>query len=588
MKKKETKTVYEYQWLEPTKKRGTKTVYESTFDFFTESEAKKKGLFHCIPETKRLRVKNPPLLSDIDNLIRICQVNIQQIEEDKETKKEINKDDKLFDDLVTPYLKKMLVKYKMKYTNRRYAIYPNKRQESKVLPPNDVLNKDNKKVSLWWQITNKSFYYLKKSEISERLQEFIEALEGFKKLFFTTTQEQRDRILALDPKAKFPENEMVQTTLDYYDLEAALLNKKNKLRGPWYYPELDADKPKEKVIIKPEELSFLRAHGHSMCMIRYKGLYYGYYTSNYVRDHKDKDTDESIHHDMGITREQTVKEIERKQVIGQPFVKDCFSGMNNSQIQKFCLDRLEKLDNTNYTNNDDYSFTEAFKFCHEHGLDEAAKYIIKNFPDREEVKKYLGDQYFCFWTPIYEYIGDGNLDMIKFLYEQGAYFPENSHRLVKHAAKINQLEIFKFLYSKYKYSLKDRWKEESLYIKDVGENFVDEVAENGHVEVLEFLAKQGYFASAIERTKKDNTSYYNKEMANMFVRHKAMYLKLKKAEKIKEEKAEKIRKQKEAEIEKKRKEKLIKNIDCSSVEFKNKIKNLSSEKFEKLEEILSK
>lgn len=568
--KKVIKEIYENQWLQPIKNEGTQTVYKPTIDFLTEEEAKKKGLTFCIQETKRLRVKNPPALKEIEDLLYLCKVNLEKFDANAKSEEA---DETVFEKLVKPYLDKMVVKYKVKYSKRRYFHYSSKRQEAKDGFPTDILNKDNKKGCLWLQIRWEILSLHDNFNTYTKFDASIRILQKYKELFFVTTQEQRERILKLDLAATFPDNELVQTKLDYFDLEAALLNEKNTLRGPWYYPDPEAEaeklKKKEKVVIKPEELSFLRAHGSSMSMIRYKGLYYGYYASFYMRKHKD----EKLSHNKGLTREQTVKVIKEKQRIDQPFVKDCFPGKNNKQIQEYCMERLEKLDATNYTNNDDYGFDEAMKFCQEHGLDDVAKYIFDNFPDREKVKKSIGQ--YC-KIPLWDYVHEGNLDMIKFFHERGVNF---SNGVIEHAGTENQLDIFKFLFTKHENQLR------------LGHDFINRLvdeayADKSYLDILNLLAEKGFYSDSIKQSKKENTSYYDKEIAEMFAKHKVMYSKKQKANKIQREKEEKIRKQKEVEEERKRKRKLIDNLGSSNKSIHNKIKKLSPDKLRNLEEIL--
>jgi hypothetical protein len=577
--KKVIKEIYESQWLQPIKNEGTQTVYKPTIDFLTEEEAKKKGLTFCIQETKRLRVKNPPALKEIEDLLYLCKVNLEKFDANAKPEEETEEKETVFEKLVKPYLDKLVAKYKVKYSKRQYAIYFSKRQEAKAGFTTDFLNKDNKKGCLWLQIRWEILSLHDNFNTYTKFDTSVRILQKYKELFFTTTQEQRERILKLDPTATFPNNELVETKLDYFDLEATLLNEKNELRGPWYYPNLEAEKLKlkkrEKVVIKPEELSFLHAHGGSMCMIRYKGLYYGYYASNYAMDHKDED-DENIHHDMGLTREQTIAEIKKEQRLSKPFVKDCFPRMNTKQIQEHCIKRLEKLDATNYTNNDNYAFDEAMEFCQKHRLDDVAKYIFDNFPDRKKVKENIGQ--YC-KIPLYDYAKEGNLDMIKFFHKRGVKF---SRGVIEHAGTENQLAVFEFLFKEHK---------DDFYRRDVGYEFMDRLvdeafADRSYFDILNFLAKEGYFSDAIKESKKENSSYYNKEMAEMFEKHKAIYSEKQKANKIRKEKEEKIRKQKEVEEERKRKQKLIKNLGSSNKNIHNKIKKLSSDKLRNLEEIL--
>lgn len=193
------------------------------------------------------------------------------------------------------------------------------------------------------------------------------------------------------------------------------------------------------------DLSFMRAHGNSANMIRYNGLHYGYYAYFYLSR-----TGKIGNGVPPITKEQAVEEIKIHQVTTNGMVRDCFPGMTTDEIQKICLERFEKFESTNYTTNDDYNFTDALKFCHEHRLHEELKYIVNNYPDRAEVKKYLGNKYFMFWTPMADYIREGNLDMVKFFYEQGADFSDSDFYLIKCAAKENKPKIVKYLLPKYK------------------------------------------------------------------------------------------------------------------------------------------
>lgn len=137
--------------------------------------------------------------------------------------------------LVEPYIFQMLEKYNMKYTNRKYLIYFDKKEEANVQPVNDILNKNNKKVSLWWKIRQISHLvvyskYIIHKELSEfqlstydKLQAFIKLLQDLEATFFYLTQEQKDRILSLDTNAKFPENELPKINLDFFEMEKAFL-----------------------------------------------------------------------------------------------------------------------------------------------------------------------------------------------------------------------------------------------------------------------------------------------------------------------------------------------------------------------------
>jgi hypothetical protein len=583
--------IYEFQWLHLIVDKDNKSVYEPTFEFFTQSQANKKGFKYCVEETKRLQIKKPPLLKDLEGLINLCQTNLKKFYKENNILEEVKQEDKkyAFSSLVEPYVHNMLDKYKMKYTNRKYLIYNKRRDEAQVLPTNDILNKDNKNASLWWEIKNEvnlvvySKHIINK-EVDEhkltaydKLQAFLKELNDIKSFYFTTTREQKERIIKEDPAATFPENEMVKTTLDFYDLQASLLNVKNKKRGFWYYPEKELEVKTKKVLASPNELSFMRAHGHSMCMIRYNGLYYGYYTSGYHIEQRDKEGYTGSPMD-GITREQTISEIKRKQRIGQSFVSDCFPGMNNEQIQDFCMKRLEKLDSTNYMNNDEYSFDEAATFCQRYGLDDELKYIVKNFPNKEEIK--LTGRAFALWGPICRYVEEGNLEMVKFFYEQGADFSGVECYLIECAIRNNQVPIVKFLFPKYK--------KEFRYEK-IGERCIEDAVDiSDCIELLDYLASNGYYCSAIEDNKKDNIKYYGQKMANAFVNHKKLHTEYKKrlaeerkTEKLAYEKKENIKKEKQA-------EKLILNLESSNKNIQNKIKKLSSDELYSLEKILFK
>ena len=566
------KTVFEYQWLQPVTNQGTNTTYEPTIEFLTENQAKKQGLKICLHDTKRTKISTKTLNGALENLVSLCSVNLKRFKAEQYTysPKEI---EEIIKGLTSPIIKKLSVKYKMKYTNRKYLVYCNPREERKVLPPNDVLNKDNKQVSLVYNIGKEIYYFSREATICESLNKVIEVVRKYQKLFFSTTEEQRDRILSADPEATFPQDDFVNTKLNFYQLEALLLNKKNRILDVYGG---DKTPTKSKVTIEPHELSFLPAHGNSILMIRYKGIYYGYYESSYFSEQKEKSFE--LSYGSGITREQTVEQIKKKHELCKSAAKNHFPGIKNEEVQDVLMKRLEQLDNTNYTDNFNYYFGDAISFCIEHGLDEAAKFIVLNFPDKEEVKKNLEAGEFFSKITIGKYIIEGNFDMVKFFYEQGADFSGCSCSILKTAAKYNRLDIFKLLFSKY---------EKKMSLREVGDEIVQDIADEGHIEILDFLASKGYFCNAVKFSKEHNESFYDKKMASAFEKNKKLYNKIITERDRKRMLQEQGRERKRVEDEKVRKEKLISNLESSSENIKSKINNLSSDKLEQLETILN-
>lgn len=566
--------ILEYQWLQPIKNQGTNTTYEPTIEFLTKTEAHDKGLSIPVKETERARIKYPTAYQDLEDILFLCKVNLKNFEKEKGKNISTKEEAQTVKDLVGAHVKNMLVKYKMQYTNRKYAIYFDKRQERNLLPPNDILNKDNKEASMWFYIfieTNSIPYSMSNNiGICEAFEKLINIFQENKDLYFTTSEEQKQRILKADPKATFPEYDFVQTKLDFYELKALLLNEECKKNVS------EKRKPQAIVKIKPEELAFYPAHGHSTLMIRYKGMYYGYYTSSYYI--ANRDTNKNLSYMDGLTREETIRQIRTEQVLGKSFVKDCFPNMNNKQIQEHCMNRLEVLDTTNYTTNFDYDYIDALRFCQERGLNEAAQFIVKNFPDRELVAKHMVGREFSSWIPIYDYIRTGNLEMVKFFYEQGADFNYNLH-IIESAAKENQLEILKFFFSKFEKNLRDSWDE-------VGEQFIQQVFKDCHDDILDYLAQKGFYPNEVESRKDYIIDIYGKETADMLQRHKKLFYAQKKIKQERKAAEEKAYKKQQKEKEDKKKIELINTLGSSNKTIKDKIKNLSSDKLYQLENIL--
>ncbi len=259
---------------------------------------------------------------------------------------------------------------------------------------------------------------------------------------------------------------------------------------------------------KIANLSFLRAHGTSANMIRYNDMYYGYYAYFYLSR-----TGKIGNGVPPITKEQVIEEIKIHQVATDKMVANCFQGMTTKKIQKLCMDRFEKLNSTDYTTNTDYGFTDALKFCHEHKLHNELKYIVQNYPDREEVKKYLSNRFFVFWTPISDYIREGNLNMVKFFYEQGADFSDNDFYLIKLLATENQMAILKYLFPKYKKRMSDDM------VHNYG--FSKNLEENKCFEALEYLAKNGFYSYTCRDNNFDNYELWSdsKKMAKLLKKH---------------------------------------------------------------------